>query len=338
MKMLYIGHYEKGSTSGMRGEYLRKILRPDKFIVADITVPVLATNKIFRSAGWRFYKGPLINNVNSFCYRLQEEEANFDIVWVDKGVFLKPSLVKHLRKKAGKLIHYTPDTAFTYNRSPLFYEAITCYDHCITTKSFEIEAYKMAGAKSTFFCTQGYDATIHKPSGIINTKSEVAFAGLCEPYREEVIACLLEAGVKVKLAGMKWDRFVRKHKNNHNLQFIGAGIFGAAYASFYSESLIGLGLLSKKFPELHTTRLFEIPACGAALVTERNQETTGFFTNEEVIFYDDIKDMVQRIQHALVNPQYLDGIAQRGNKKVMAGGYDYESILRSLLKQTGVLL
>lgn len=337
MKVLYIGHYEAGSTSGMRGEYLRKLLQPQKFVIADVSIPLGQINKIFRSIGWRYYKGPLINKITSFCNKLQEQEDGYDMVWIDKGVFLKPSLIQKLRKKTGKLIHYTPDTAFTHNRSNLFYAALPYYDFCITTKSFELEDYKKAGAKQTIFCTQGYDPNVHKSSGVVKNKTGVAFAGLCEPYREEVIAHLLEAGITVKLAGMNWNNLVNKYKNNPNLQFLGAGIFGAAYSSFYAESLIGLGLLSKRFPELHTTRLFEIPACGTALVTERNQETTSFFTEEEVIFYNDINDMVQRIQFAVANPNYIDSVAARGNNKVTTGGYDYESILRSMLKQTGVL-
>jgi spore maturation protein CgeB len=336
MNVLYIGHYEAGSTSGMRGEYLRKLLQPEKFVIADISIPLGETNKIFRSIGWRYYKGPLINKINSFCNKISEQEVSYDMVWIDKGVFLKPSLIQRLREKANKLIHYTPDTAFRYNRSNLFYAALPYYDHCITTKSFELEAYKKAGAKETLFCTQGYDPDIHK-SSVIKNKSGVAFAGLCEPYREEVIAHLLEAGIKVKLAGMNWSNLISKYKNNPNLQFFGSGIFGAAYSSFYAESLIGLGLLSKRFPELHTTRLFEIPACGTAMVTERNHETTSFFTEDEAIFYNDINDMVQRIQFALANPDYIDSVATRGNTKVTTGGYDYESILRSMLKQTGVL-
>ena len=40
---------------------------------------------------------------------------------------------------------------------------------------------------------------------------------------------------------------------------------------------VGLGLLSKRFPERHTTRTFEIPACGALLATERTADTTRFF-------------------------------------------------------------
>jgi spore maturation protein CgeB len=337
MKMVYIGHYEHGSTSGMRGEHLRKLLHPEKFIVADVSIPIQATNKLFRSIGWRFYIGSLISKVNNFCHDLLKDENDIDLVWVDKGVFLKPAFIQQLKRRTAKLVHFTPDTAFVHNKSALFYGGMPYYDYCITTKSFEIKDYKKAGAKNILYCTQGYDPRIHKPAVNTKNKSGVAFAGLCEPYREEVVSKLLEAGVPVKIAGSNWDRFAKKHANNHLLQYLGNGLFGEAYASFYGESLVGLGLLSKKFPELHTTRLFEIPACGTALVTERNVETTEFFTEDDVIFYSDIKEMVQRIQYALANPEYVAVISKNGNKKVLAGGYDYSSIMRSLLKQIGTL-
>jgi spore maturation protein CgeB len=337
MKVVYIGQYGAGSTSGMRGEHLRKLLQPEKFIVANISDPDMSTNRIFRSIGWNYFKGPLIRNINAYCYNLLAHENDIDLVWVDKGVFITPGLIKMLRDRTSKLIHYTPDTAFLLNRSPLFLKAIQDYDFCITTKSFEMDDYKKAGAKNILFCTQGYDPDIHKHSGAIKGKSGVAFAGLCEPYREEVMARLLEAGIQLKIAGVGWSRFVKKYRANNNLQFLGTGLFGRDYSTFYTESQIGLGLLSKKFPELHTTRLFEIPACGTALVTERNTETTGFFTEEEVIFYNDLKELVERIQYSLVHPDELAGITQKGNEKVRTGGFDYSGILRSLLKQIGAL-
>lgn len=337
MNVIYIGQYEPGSTSRMRGEHLSRLLPVKKFSVADISIPIQQTGKLFRSAGWRFYRGPLINNINSYCEQIIDPATHYDLVWVDKGVFIQPSLLKKLKAQKATIIHYTPDTAFAYNRSHLFFSGLLTYDFCITTKSFELEAYKSHGAHEVFFCTQGYDPAIHRPVKTPKAKEGIGFVGLCEPFREEVAAKLLEEGIVVKIAGSGWEHFVRKHHHNANLQYAGKFLAGAAYAAFYSGCQAGLGLVSKKFPELHTTRHFEIPACGTALVTERNAETTRFFAEDDVIFFSDIKELVDRVRLALSDKEYLNTVSTKGYQKVTKGGYDYESILRTLAQKTGLL-
>src|SRR5689334_11661743 len=156
MKALYVGHYDVGSTSRMRGEYLKQLLPEYEFVTINTDVPINATPKLLRSMGWRYKKGPLIRNINKYILKELNGNFEYDLVWIDKGVFIDPQIVQSLKQESRKLVHFTPDPAFTYHRSNLFYDALSLYDYCVTTKSFEIESYKKYGVK-TIFCTQGYD-------------------------------------------------------------------------------------------------------------------------------------------------------------------------------------
>jgi spore maturation protein CgeB len=89
--------------------------------------------------------------------------------------------------------------------------------------------------------------------------------------------------------------------------------------------------LSKKFQERHTTRTFEIPACGTALLTERNPETESFFSEEEVIFYHSVEEMVNKIKYYKKNPALLQKLTENGRQRVINDGRDYKSILQKLL-------
>lgn len=332
MKVLYIGHYEVGSTSRMRGEYLKELLSPDTFTVINIDEPLSSTPRILRSVGWRYKKGPLIKNINNHILKELDGSYSYDLVWIDKGVFIDPKIIANLKKHSGKLVHFTPDPAFTYHRSKLFYGALPLYDYCVTTKSFELGYYNAYGVK-TIFCTQGYDPKVHCPYHNSNDKQGVVFIGHKEEEREYIISELVQRNVMVTIAGNHWDKFSSRRKHKTNLIYKGKGIFGEQYAFTMSSALIGLGCLSKWVPELHTTRTFEIPACKTAMATEHNPEIGSVFADDEVIFFDDAEEAVAKIEHYISRRDKVHSYAEKGFKKVTEGGYSYPEILKKILRQ-----
>ena len=337
MRILYIGQYSEGTTSKMRADTINRLLQPKVFDIVDTNIPFFETPHLWRTFGFRFKKGPLIEKINSFILlKLNHSTTilNYDLIWVDKGIFLNRKVVDLLKEKSNKLVHFTPDMAFYENKSTLFNESISLYDFLITTKSEEREFYlKRIGANKLIITTQGFDSSIHcKVTKFKDKKDALSFVGLCESHREQVIQKLIERGIKVLLAGKGWKNFVRRNKRNPHLEYFGEGLFSNDYASFISSTKLGLGLMSKRFPELHTTRTFEIPACGTALLTERNLETTKFFADDEVIFYNDLDDMIDKINYFLEHPRELESLSKKGKKKVITDKYDYESILGDILK------
>ncbi|KIC92268.1 glycosyltransferase [Flavihumibacter sp. ZG627] len=331
MNILFIGHFEVGSTSRMRGLAIKEILNPSTFKAININIPILETNRLFRSIGWRFYLGPLIWNINKYIRSQISSADNYDLVWVDKGVFIEPSILQSLKKSGAVLVHSTPDTAFMANRSPLFYNALPTYDFCLTTKSFELEAYKKAGGSNVLFYPQGYDKNTHFPRHDFSDKEGVAFVGLYEPWRAQVIDRLLQEGITVKLAGVGWHKFAERMKKYQNLRYSGTGLFGSSYGEFISSSCAALGLLSRKFPELHTTRTIEIPACGTALITEDNAEIRNIFTDEDVIYFSDPDKLAGMLPDLLNDKQQLLKRTNNGYQKIISGNFEYRQILNDAL-------
>jgi len=332
MRVLYISPYNVGSTSRMRGKCLEQLLQAKEFKVIDTSIPIAATTRIFRSLGWRYKMGPLIHNINSYILNELKGDYGFDLVWIDKGVFIRPELVLQLKQQSGKLVHFTPDPAFAFHQSKLFYEALNLYDFCITTKSFEIKNYESHGVK-TIFCTQGYDPALHKPWHSFEEKKGVVFVGHNEDDREETIASLLKENIPVTIAGNNWERFARKYKNNSSLAYLGKGIYGDEYGQQLSAALIGLGFLSKWIPELHTTRTIEIPACDTALLTESNDEIRSIFAAEDAIFFEKATDIAAQVKYYLSDRVALRKLAANGHAKIMNGGFSYFEIMNKLVQQ-----
>ena len=75
------------------------------------------------------------------------QHDHYDLIWVDKAIYLSSKTTQFLKSHTDCLIHYTPDPAFTYHQSRHFYESLSAYDFVVTTKSFEIDSYKEAVMK-----------------------------------------------------------------------------------------------------------------------------------------------------------------------------------------------
>ena len=333
MKVLYIGQYTNGTTSKMRADTLRSILKSQIFKIIDTHVPFYNTQRFWRSFGFRYKWGPLIKNTNKYIVASLKEET-YDLIWIDKAVFIAPKTTALLGSKAVKLVHFTPDPAFTFHKSKLFFKSLPYYDFLVTTKSYELEQYyKYIKTEKVLYTTQGFDAKLHKPSKQLFSKKEgFVFIGHYEDQRAVVLEKLLQNDIKITLAGIKWNRFAKKHQNNPNLTYLGDGVYGKDYVTTLQNAKMAWGALSKWVPELHTTRTFEIPACGTALVTERNLETQSFFKDDEVIFYTNENDLIEKITFFMNNDKPLEVLTKKGAKRAVTSAYDYNTILNAILK------
>jgi spore maturation protein CgeB len=304
MKVLYIGQCEEGSTSKMRFDVMSSYfnVKIDLINVSDL---IFSTNKIFRTLGWRLKIGPLIWRVNQLINYTISQNDMYDLIWIDKGVFISFDTMMSIRSKCIKLVHFTPDPAFFYHNSRFFKKSLTLYDYCITTKSFELSEYKRYGCQNLIYSPQCYDELIHKPLYSFEEKVyDVCFIGHYEKERALILQNLIDNNIRVVIGGIKWSAFAKKNKYKTNFTYVGSHLAGLDYSRVLSSSKIGLGLLSKWIPEKHTTRTFEIPACGTFLATEINDEIFSFFGND-VLYFSDSINLLSQVNDLLKNPFLL---------------------------------
>lgn len=336
MNLLTIAIDRPGTTSHHRRLVLERLLPDFEAFHIDTAAPFDESFRLARSLAFRTHSGPAVTAINRRVLgKLDALPDHFDLVWIDKAVFLKPATIRRIRERAGRMIHYTPDTAFLGNRSRHFNRSGSLFDLLVTTKSFELDHYRRAFPQiAVHLSSQGYFGDTHRPLVPFGEKrDEVAFAGLAEPSRLAFVEALLEAKIPVRLAGKGWGAFLSRHGGNPALTFEGEALFGEDYTRFLSSALFSPGLLSRRFPELHTTRTFEIPACGTALLTERNEETCAFFREDEAIFHDDVEDLIERIGELRNQRAELERITEKGRERVQKDGRDYDHLLASILAQ-----
>lgn len=334
MKAAYIGILTPGTTSRLRAESLRRQTPAWDWDWIDTDGPMMSRSRVWRSLAFRRRSGPVVFDVNRLVHQ-GVQHPQYRLIWVDKGVYLRPATVAALRERGEGIVHYTPDTAFYGNQSRHFERSLALYDLLVTTKSFEVAAYQRHGVGDRLLLTtQGYDAHLHAPRvPDEERRREAVFIGLAEPDREQCLHLLLDAGVPVRLGGRGWERFLRQRGDDAGLSYLGDAVFGEAYSRALSEAWVGLGLLSKRFPERHTTRTFEIPACGAILATERTEDTARFFEPSEALLVEDYIELAARVR-ALLEEASLSDLTARaaaGRRRVDTDKRDYDRILSAIL-------
>jgi hypothetical protein len=99
----------------MRGEYLQQLLPMHDFLTINIDVPINETPRLLRSVGWRYKKGPLIRNINNYIRKALNGNYSYDLVWIDKGVFIDPEIIHTLKKNSGSwyISHLIPPSPIT---------------------------------------------------------------------------------------------------------------------------------------------------------------------------------------------------------------------------------
>jgi spore maturation protein CgeB len=129
---------------------------------------------------------------------------------------------------------------------------------------------------------------------------------------------------------------LRQRQREVNLFFEGDAIFGDHYAEVLSQAMLGLGLVTRRFSELHTTRTFEIPACGTALVTQDNAEIRAVFGEGDVVFFEEFSDLAGQCRQLLQQPELLRELTARGHQRVVQSGCHNDGMVQRVLTSLGI--
>jgi spore maturation protein CgeB len=359
MKILFLGEIGAGQTSLMR---MRAFERLGHAVQGVHTMePWTQTPWLKRQVQKRLQRGSVVDDIN----RLVLERARGfqpNLVWAEKQEFLHAETIKDLQKLGAPCVHFTPDPYFSldWKRTRLMDLTMKSFDALVYCKSYEGKQYEALG-KPVVYMPLGYCDEIHRPlpSNDARWSCTVGFLGGWEPRRERLLHAVAATGVDVKIWGGYWD-FVYDGKwtlRRHIIlrQLAGGDRFrfhkdyllarahqgGEVYADDYARALtgsrIGLGFVRKVCPDQHTTRTFEIPACGSLLLADRTEEHQKFFEEgTEAEFFASCEELLDKVKFYCGHESARKRVANRGYKRCKESGYAYVCRLRSALQELGL--
>jgi hypothetical protein len=354
MKILFLGQIGFGQTSLMRRRAFERL---------GHTVRGVHTVEAWTRASWlkrqvqrRLQRGSVVDEINR-CVLERAREFRPNLVWAEKQEFLHAETIEELRKLDARCVHFTPDPYFSleWKRTWLMDRAMGAFDALVYCKSYERKQYEMLG-KPIVYMPLGYCDEVHRPllSKDARWNCAVGFLGGWEPRRERLLHAVAAAGVDVKIWGGYWD-FVRDGKwtlrqyiilrqlaggdsfRFHSDELLarayqGGEVYEDDYARALTGSKIGLGFLRKVCPDQHTTRSFEIPACGSMLLADRTQEHQEFFEEgKEAEFFASSEELLEKTKFYCSNESARKRIAEGGYKRCREGKYSYMHRLSTAL-------
>ena len=346
MKILYLGDLGPGQTCLMRMRALERL--GHQLVGVNTVAPWRQASWLQRQMQRRLHRGSVVAALNESVLAAAREFRP-ELVWADKQEFLHIETIQELRKLGARLVHFTPDPYFTlaWKRTPLMDEAMRAFDVLVYCKSYEKADYEALG-KQLIYMPLGYCDETHRPLASTDPKwsCAVGFLGGWEPRREQLLHAVAASGVGLKIWGGHWDflkdgrwtlrrRIIlgqlagsdgfRIHRDPTLIPCLqGDEVYGDDYARALTGAGIGLGFLRKVWPDQHTTRTFEIPACGSLLLADRTEEHQAFFEEgKEAEFFSSGEELLDKVRFYSAKSDARERIAKAGYERGIVGGYAY---------------
>ena len=358
MKILFLGEIGLGQTSRMR---MRALERLGHTVHGVHTIePWVRASWLQRRMQRRLQAGSVIDEINRAVIEAARDFRP-DLIWAEKQEFLRRETIEALRALGARLVHFTPDPYFylDWKRTRLMDEAMGAFDVLVYCKAYERADYEALG-RPLVYMPLGYCDEVHRPLPSEDTRWHCAagFLGGWEPRRETLLRALVSAGANLKVWGGYWD-FLKDGRWTLRRQLIlrqlagqepfaihadpvlaptlqGGEVYGDDYARALTGARIGVGFLRRVCPDQHTTRTFEIPACGSMLLADRSDEHLAFFNEgTEAEFFDSEAELLDKATFYAANEAARAKIAVMGMERGVRGRYAYVHRLDDALATIG---
>jgi spore maturation protein CgeB len=268
-------------------------------------------------------------------------QIEFDLVYVDSGELVGPSLVRELKSRFGTVINYNVDDPYgprDENKWRLYLRSVPFYDLVVVVRDLNVaEAFK-AGARDVMRVHRSSDEVAHtprklSPSDLVKWGSEVAFIGTWMPERGPFLARLVELGVPLTIWGNRWSKakewpILRPHWRGPGLETD----TGDDYAKAVQCAKVCIGLLSKGNRDVCTQRSFEIPRLGGLLCAERTSEHLALYAEGiEAVFWNDPNECAEKCKQLLSDEAWRKQVAQNGQFRSIRNGITNEAIINQIV-------
>lgn len=277
------------------------------------------------------------------------EKFKPDLVYLSNAGFVSTKTLELLRSRGIPVMCFYHD--ITWNRpGDRFIEKVKYFDLVSTTRVWQEDLIRDAGARAVKIVRFGYDPLAHRPiacSGSANQEyeAEVTFVATNGPHRAKLLEQLLTGGFphSFRLWGGFWNRLPGTSVILPFWQ--GRSIHEQEIRVIYANTKIALHWpriepesddWMFRLGDQHNSRTFQIPACGGALMLAlRTEEHLKFFEEDhEAVFFDDTEELKSKLGYWLdpSRDKARRDIVVAARERCLSEDYSYRPVVREYLQ------
>jgi spore maturation protein CgeB len=271
-----------------------------------------------------------LSHMNFRSAQLRAAIAKYDpdLVFHIRGLGFRPWALDGARVRFGWWVEADERIAEALAEVPL-------YDRYFFINSSSVEAAHRAGHAHSAYLSHAVDPEVFRPlAGTVKTL-DYCFVGFWSPKRQRYLEAALEISESAAIYGPKWSRKTfRDPRFRRTVK--GRFIAGEALVRLYNRAKIVInvtewGAGSGAQRSGMTMRLFEAPASGALLLTDRSAETDLAVTpGEHIVTFADLDEFKAKLRHYLGHAAERERIAAAGMEHVRAH-HTYQGMVDRLL-------
>ena len=232
------------------------------------------------------------------------------------------------------------------------------FNWSVTTDINSVEKYKLTGNKNVILTQWGCN---HFRYNVLDLPDacDTSFVGQKYGNREEVIDMIRDSGIEVHTRGQGWpmgradqDEMIRIFNQtavNLNIANASMGI-SSGLLSLLDRNLLYRPIVRRFWKKIRSVflqgkmqplrqikgRNFEIPGCGGFLLTDYVPGLENYYNiGKDIICYNNIQDMIDKIEYFLKNENERQEIALRGYK-VTCDRHTYVHRFNEIFKEVGL--
>ena len=282
----------------------------------------------------RLLVGPAVVKVNRDLIRCVENTCP-DIVVCYRALPLTATSIKRLGlgKASPMMICYNNDNAFgeltgkAYWR--LYKDAIPYYDLHLAYRDSDVK--HLCSGINSYVLHPHNMPWLHRvlpKNELIGWESDICFLGHFEPDRRkiELDTLMKKVSANYRLHGSFWD------KHSSGMAWNGMDtteLQGEDYVRALNATKIALVFFSTWNADTFTRRVFEIPACGTMMLSQRTETMQSLYVEDkEAVYFSNVDELVDKARFYLAHDDARRRIAEAGRLRCISSGYDIYSRMR----------
>jgi spore maturation protein CgeB len=246
------------------------------------------------------------------------------LLLVNQGMTIEPATVQAIRDLGVRAVNWFSDYPAEFD---LGVAAAPAYDAFHLGSSWAAARHRERGHRHAAWLPFACDPAAHRPPLPGETPAPFAPPGrvvlVGSHYPERQILLRHLDGLPVDVWGPGWER---AKGDPHVAPMIrGGALRPAAWRAIYGRAAAVLNIHYGAFGpraasgDMANTRVFEIPACGALQIVDRQRDVLALFREgTELLAFSDGDELRARVGEALSDPERARAIAAAGRRAVLA--------------------